>query len=95
MLHMCHGCVYPGSFVLDHHARYLQHFMLIHVHRIEILYRAFLERDLKALITLEQVNTSVVEKKNDLNEQNFKVYWRTRTGDWGSGIGDRGSFEKT
>ena len=47
------------------------------------------------LITLEQVNTSVVEKKNDLNEQNFEVYWRTMIGDWGSGIGDRGSVEKT
>ena len=22
----CHGCVYPGSFVLDYHALYLQHF---------------------------------------------------------------------
>ena len=95
MLHMCHGCVYTGSFVLDHHARYLQHFMSIHVHRIEIPYRAFLEWNLKALITLEQVNTSLVEKKNDLNEQNFEVYWRTMIGDWGSGIGDRGSVEKT
>ena len=92
---MCHGCVYTGNFVLDHHACYLQHFMSIHVHRIEIPYRTFPERNLKALITLEQVNTSVVEKKNDLNEQNFEVYWRTRIGDWGSGIGDRGSVEKT
>ena len=33
---------------------------------------------LKALITLEQVTTSVVEKKNNLNEQNFEVYWKTR-----------------
>ena len=31
----------------------------------------------KALITLEQVITSVVEKKNNLNEQNFEVYWKT------------------
>ena len=38
--------------------------------RIEIPYQAFPEWNLKALITLEQVNTSVVEKKNDLNEQN-------------------------
>ena len=27
-----------------------------------------------ALITLEQLITSVVEKKNNLNEQNFEVY---------------------
>ena len=60
MLHMCHGCVYTGSFVLDHHARYLQHFMSIHVHRIEIPYRAFPERNLKALITLEQVNYFII-----------------------------------
>ena len=33
---------------------------------------------LKALITLEQVTTSVVEKKNNLNELNFEVYWKTR-----------------
>ena len=31
----------------------------------------------KALITLEQVITSVVEKKNNLNKQNFEVYWKT------------------
>ena len=34
-------------------------------------------------------------KMNDLNEQNFEVYWRTGIGDWGLGIGDRGSVEKT
>ena len=60
MLHMCRGCVYTGSFVLDHHARYLQHFMSIHVHRIEIPYRAFPEWNLKALITLEQVNYFII-----------------------------------
>ena len=37
--------------------------------------------NLKALITLEQVITSVVEKKNNLNEQNFEVYWKTRIED--------------
>ena len=26
-LRMCHGCVYKGSFVLDCHALYLQHFI--------------------------------------------------------------------
>ena len=28
-LRMCHGCAYTGSFVLDCHALYLQHFMSI------------------------------------------------------------------
>ena len=36
---------------------------------------------LKGLITLEQLITSVVEKKNYLNEQNFEVYWKTRSED--------------
>ena len=33
---------------------------------------------LKALITLEQLITSLVEKKNNLHEQNFGVHWKTR-----------------
>ena len=45
---------------------------------------------LKARITLEQVITSVVEKKkNNLNEQNFEVYWKSRIKDRGSGMEDR------
>ena len=28
-LRTCHGCVYTGTFVLDNHALYLQHFMCI------------------------------------------------------------------
>ena len=43
----------------------------------------------KALITLEQVITSVVEKKNNLNEQNLEVYWKARIEDRASGIQDR------
>ena len=40
---------------------------------------------LEALIILEQVITSVVEKKkNNLNEQNFVVYWKIRIEDRGS-----------
>ena len=36
----------------------------------------------KVFITLEQVITSVVEKKkNNLNDQNFKVYWKIRIED--------------
>ena len=49
---------------------------------------------LKALITLEQLITSVVEKKNNLHEQNFKVYWKIRIEDQGSTIRDRGSVKK-
>ena len=45
---------------------------------------------LKALITLEQFITSVVEKENNLNEQKFEVYWKSRSEDGGWGIGDLG-----
>ena len=40
---------------------------------------------LKVLIILEQLITSVVEKKKkkNLNEQNFKVYWKIRIDDRG------------
>ena len=37
--------------------------------------------ELNAKATLEQLITSVVEKKNNLNEQNFEVYWKTRSED--------------
>ena len=48
---------------------------------------------LEALIILEQVITSVVEKeKNNLNEQNFVVYWKIRIED--RGIANRGSVKK-
>ena len=36
---------------------------------------------LKALITLKQVISSVVEKKNDLNEQNFDGETNCQSGD--------------
>ena len=56
---------------------YLQHFM-----SIEQKFHMELSRNgsvhefyrLKALITLEKVIASVVEKKNNLNEQNVEVY---------------------
>ena len=70
MLRMCHGCVYTDSFVLDCHALYLQHLMSIeymesHVNlfRNESVHEFY---RLKALITLEQVITSVVEKKRTI-----------------------------
>ena len=40
---------------------------------------------LKSLIRLEQLITSVVEKKNNLHEQNFEVYLENQ---------DRGSVKK-
>ena len=48
---------------------------------------------LKVLIILEQLITSVVgKKKNNLNEQNFKVYWKIRIED--REIRDRGLVKK-
>ena len=67
-----------------HHALYLQQFMSIHVHRIEIAYRAFPERVGPRILSLESVDyfrtsdyLSGRKKKNNLNEQNFEVYWKT------------------
>ena len=91
---MCHGCVYTGSFAFDYHALYLQHFTSIEEKsHIELFRNGSVHElyPLKALITLEQVITSVIEKENNLNEHNFEVYWKTRIQDRGSGIGDRGS----
>ena len=94
---MCHGCVYTGSFVVDYHALYLQQSMSRI--GIEIPYRVFRNGSdhefyrLKALITLKQFITSVVEKRNNRNhEQNFEVYWKTRMEE--GGTEDRGSGKK-
>ena len=86
---MCHGCVYTGSFELDYPRTQLA--AALHVHRIEIPYRAFPEQAGPRILSLsvdyfEQLITSVVEKKKNLNEENFKVYWKI-----GSRIEDRGS----
>ena len=93
---MCHGCVYTGSFELDYPRTLLA---ALYVHRMEIPYRAFAKRvgprsySLKVFIILEQLITSVVEKKkNNLNQQNFKVDWKIRIED--GGIRDQGSFKK-
>ena len=81
---MCHGCVYTGSFVHDYNALYLQHFRSIQVHGIELFRNGSVHEfyRLKALITLEQVITSMVEKKNNLrNEQTSELYWKRRIED--------------
>ena len=95
-LRMCHGCVYTGSFELDY-----PHTLLaaLHVHRIEIPYRAFPEQVGPRILSPESVDYfgttdhfSGRKKKNNLNEQNFKVYWKIRIED--RGIRDRGSVKK-
>ena len=43
------------------------------------------------LIALKQLITLVVEKNNNLNEQNFEIYWKTRSEDRGSRMEDRGT----
>ena len=50
---MCHGCVYTGSFEAD----YLRTLLAaLHVHRIEIPYRAFPERFGPRILSLESVD---------------------------------------
>ena len=77
-LRVCHRCVYTGSFELAYPRTLLA---ALHVHRIKILYRAFPERDGPRILSLESVDYfgttdyfSGRKKKNNLNEQNIKVY---------------------
>ena len=51
---MCHGCVYTGSFELDYPRTQLA--AAIHVHRIEIPYRAFPEQVGPRILSLESVD---------------------------------------
>ena len=88
--------LYTGSFELDYPRTLLA---ALHVHRIEIPYRAFPERVGPRILSLESVDYfgttdhfSGRKKKNNLNEQNFKVYWKIRIED--RGIRDRGSVKK-
>ena len=50
---MYHVCVYTGSFELDYPCTLLA---ALHVHRIEILYRAFPERVGPRILSLESVD---------------------------------------
>ena len=79
-LRMCHGCFDTGSFELDYPRTLLA---VLHVHRIEIPYRAIPERVGPRFLSLESVDYfgttdhfSDWKKKNNLNEKNFKVYWK-------------------
>ena len=74
---MCHACVCTGSFVLECHALYLQHFLFIEKKAakdvepfrngsVHEFYR------LKALITLEHGIDYFSGGKKNLNEQNFE-----------------------
>ena len=66
----------------------------LHVHRIEIPCRAFPERVGPRILSLETVDyfgttdpfSGRKKKKNNLYEQNFKVYWKIRIEDRGSRI---------
>ena len=84
---MCHGCVYTGSFELDYPRTQLA---ALHVHRIEIPHRAFPEQVGPRILSLSvdyfgtTDHFSGRKKKNNLNEENFKVYWKI-----GSRIEDR------
>ena len=82
-----------GSFELDFNCTlYLQHFMsIVNRNPISTLYRAFPERVGPRILWLESVDYfgttdhfSGRKKKNNLNEQNFKVYWKIRIEDRGS-----------
>ena len=92
---MCHGCVYTGSFELDYPRTLLA---ALHVHRIEIPYRAFPERVGPRILSLESVDYFGTtdhfsgRNKNNLNEQNVKVYWKIRIEN--RGIRGRGSVKK-
>ena len=95
-LRICQRHVYTGSFEL-YHPRIL--LAVLHILRIEIPYRAFPERVGPSILSLESVDYfgttdhfSGRKKKNNLNEQNFKVYWKIRIED--RGIRDRGSVKK-
>ena len=72
---MCHGCVYTGSFELDYPRTLLA---ALHVHRIEIPYRAFPERVGPRILSLERVDYF------GTTDHNFKVYWKIRIEDRGS-----------
>ena len=96
-LGMCHGCVYTGSSELDYPRTLLV--LHSHVHRIEIPCRAFPERVGPRVLSLESVDYFGAtdhfrgrKKKNNLNEQNCKVYWKIRIED--PGIRDQGSVKK-
>ena len=95
---MCHGFVYTGSSELDY-PRTLR--AALHVHRIEIPYRAFPERVGPRILSLESVDYFGTtdhfsgrkkKKENNLNKQNFTVYWKIRIED--REIMDRGSVKK-
>ena len=97
MLRMRHGCVCTGSFELDYPRTLLA---ALHVHRIEIPYRAFPERVGPRILWLESVDYfgttdhfSSRKKKNNLNEQ--KVQGLMENQDRGSRIEDRETRDRS
>ena len=85
MLRMRHGCVYTGSFELDYPRTLLA---ALHVHRIEIPYRAFPERVGPRILSLESVDYF------GTTDHNFKVYWKSGSRIEDRGIRNRGSVKK-
>ena len=89
--------LYTGSFELDYPRTLLA---AVHVHRIEIPYRAFPERVGPRILSLERVDyfgttdhfSGRKKKRNNLNEQDMKVYWKIWIED--RGIRDGGSVKK-
>ena len=87
---MCHGCVYTGSFELDYPRTLLA---ALHVHRIEIPYRAFPERVGPRILLLESVDYfRASDYFSDRNKRTILMSKTSRfTGKLGSRIGDRKS----
>ena len=87
---MCHGCVYTGSFEPDYPRTILG---ALHVHRIEIPYRAFLERVSPRILSLERVD--YFGTTDHFSGQKKRIILISKTsrfsGKPGSRIEDRGS----
>ena len=93
---MCHGCVYTGSFELDYPRTLLA---ALHVHRIEMPYRAFPERVGPRILSLESVDYfgttdyfSGRKKRIMIISKTSRFYWKIRIED--PSIRDRGSVKK-
>ena len=91
---MCHRCVYTGSFELDYPRTLLA---ALHVHRIEIPYRAFAERFGPRILSLESVDyfgtTDHFSGRNKKSES-AKLQGVLENQGRGWGIRDRGLVKK-
>ena len=88
---MCHGCVYTGSFDPDYPRTPLA---ALHVHRMEIPYRAFPERVGPRILSLESVDYfGKTDHFSGRKKKGIILMSKTSrfTGKSGSRIEDRGS----